>query len=261
MKTSVYIILLMALSAQLSAQNTIITLRGDTLAGSFSLAKRGGNEFVDFVDEEGKKKKFKLFDIKRIISADDEIIEPIKIGDGQYTFGKLLIEGYLSLYSYRNENSTITFNEKILIKLDRTSMAVPGAFGFKKSMSKFLFECPEVSQKVSEKKLDRNDLEQILAEFNSCVAKKSASNANNTSILVQSSVTITDELQTQIDDFKTLLKYSEKIENKEDVSDMFSDMSKKLANKEKVPNYLKNILKGAVANDNKLKALIEVMLK
>ena len=67
MKKSIYFILLIALSTQLKGQSTIITLRGDTLSGTFSLAKRGGNEFVDFVDEEGKKKKFKLFDIKRVI--------------------------------------------------------------------------------------------------------------------------------------------------------------------------------------------------
>lgn len=262
MKTSIYIILLMALSVQLSAQNTVITLRGDTLAGTFSLAKRGGNEFVDFVDKNGKKKKFKLFDIKRIISADDEIIEPINIGDGEYTFGKLMSEGYLSLYNYRGQNSTITFNEKIMIKLDGTSLPVPGAFGFRKSVSKFLFECPEVSQKVNNKKLSGDNLDQILTEFNTCIAVKSASNVNSTgSSAPRPPAIVTDELQTQIDDFKTLLKYSDKVENKEDVSDMFSDLTKKLASKEKVPNYLKNILMGAVANDNKLKALLETMLK
>lgn len=258
MKKSIYIILLIALSTQLKAQSTLITLRGDTLSGTFSLAKRGGNEFVDFVDEEGKKKKFKLFDVKRVISADNEIIEPINIGDGEYTFGKLISEGYINLYSYRGPNSTLTFNEKIMIKLDGTSLPVPGAFGFKKSVSKFLSECPEVSQKVSSKKLGGDKLDQVLSEFNSCISNKSS--GNSTSRIAIPSVIITEDLQTQIDDFNTLLKYSDNVEDKEDVSDMFGDLTKKIAGKEKIPNYLKKALREAIANDPKLKALIETML-
>lgn len=260
MRTTIYIIILLALSAQIQAQNTIITLRGDTLTGTFSLAKRGGDEFVDFVDQENKKKKFRLFDIKRIISVENEIIEPISIGDGDYTFGKLITEGYLSLYSYRSQNSTITFNEKILIKLDGSSLPVPGAFGFKKTVSKFLSECPVVSQKVGDKKLGSDELDQIIKEFNSCIARKSSSNSN-ASTEAAPTIAVADELQTQIDDFRTLLKYSDKVKNKEDVSDMFSDLVNKLVDKKKVPNYLKNVLLDAVANDSKLKALVEGLLE
>lgn len=262
MRTTLYIFMLIVLSAQLKAQNTVITLRGDTLNGTFSLAKRGGNEFVDFVDRENKKKKFKLFDIKQIITADGETIEPINVGDGDYTFGKLISKGYLNLYSYRSQNSTLTFNEKIMIKLDGTSLAVPGAFGFKKTVSKFLFECPVVSQKVSNKELSGDDLEQIIAEFNSCIQDQSNKNSANTSTEVAKPQTIVpDKFQTQVDDFKTLLKYSDKVENKADVADMFGDLVKKLTNKEKVPNYLKSILLSAVENDSKLKNLVENMLQ
>ena len=64
-----------------------------------------------------------------------------------------------------------------------------------------------------------------------------------------------------LEDFETLLKYSEKVENKESATEMFSDLSSKLKKGEKVPDYLVNALKGAIKNDNKLVELLNKIIE
>lgn len=259
MKTSIYILVLTVFSLQSQAQNTIITMRGDSLNGSFDITKRSGNEFVDFRNADGEKKKFRLFDIKQIITADQEVLEPIKL-ETRYTFGKVISKGYLSLYSFKGESSRSGFNERALVKLDGTSAVVPGAIGFRKTISRFLSDCPVLSQQIRDKKLRKDDLNKIIEEFNGCISGES-----NTTVETPKPVTkeikASSEQQTQVNDFKTLLKYSDKVSNKEDVLDMFNDLNQKLINKERIPNYLKNILLESISNDDKLKKIVLSMIK
>jgi len=259
MKTPIYIFLMIAFAAQAQAQNTIVTLKGDTLNGSFSLVKKGTNEFVDFTDSDRNKKRYRLFDIKQITTEDGETIEPIKVGN-RYTFGKVVSKDYLSLYNYRSENSNVTFNQQVLINYDGSSLTVPGAIGFKKTVSKFLKKCPDVSQKVSDKDLDRDDLEQIITEYNGCI--KALSEGSSTTESVKTPIPVQKlGLQTKETDFNTLLKYADSVKNKADVADMFKDVMQKLSNNQQVPNYLKELITNAVSSDTKLSALIKEILK
>ncbi len=263
MKTIIYTLLLTILCFSVKGQSTIITMRGDSLSGTYEIGKRGDSEIVELVEANGKKRKLKLFDVKYIRTADSEIIEPIKL-ENRYTFGKLISRGYLSLYAIKGEYSKSGFGEKVLVKLDGTSAVVPGALGFRKAMSRFLSDCPEVSQKIRDKKLSKNDLDTIIEQFNTCITGASASLKPTSAIPTVSpalDATDSEEVQTQINDFKTLLKYSEKVENKEDVSDMFNDLTEKVSAGKPVPNYLRKLLLSAVNRDDKLKKIVESLLK
>ncbi|OEK04896.1 hypothetical protein [Roseivirga misakiensis] len=256
--TSTFLLFLFAFSV--SAQDTIITMKGDTLNGSFSLAKSNGNEFVNFTSNQGKKERFRLFDVKQIKTADGEILEPIRV-DKRYTFGKVMAKGYLSLHSYRSENSNVTFNQQILTNYDGSSLAVPGAFGFKKAVSRFLEACPAVSEKVNDKTLGRDDLDQIITEYNNCIGALANKNKSNTSETTKNKAATSPTLASQKSDFETLLKYSDVIENKEDVSDMLNDLVQKLSTGQAIPNYLRKIMTEAVSKDAKLSALLKKILE
>ena len=61
-------------------------------------------------------------------------------------------------------------------------------------------------------------------------------------------------------DFEALLKYSEKVEDKDNVIDMFSNFSSKLNNGEKASDYLINAIKNAIKNDKKLMELMNKII-
>ncbi|MFY0592263.1 hypothetical protein [Roseivirga sp.] len=260
MKLAVSIFLFFCISFSITAQDTIITMRGDTLSGSFSLAKKGVNEFVDFTDPNGKKQRLRLFDVKQIKTTEGEILEPIKI-DKRYTFGKVIKKGYLSLHSYRSENSAVTFNQQILTNYDGNSMAVPGAFGFRKAVSRFLKACPSVSQKVEDKTLGRDELDQVIEEYNSCIKALSEKNISSSAQNLPAETEVSPSVNTKKQDFNTLLKYADGIKNKGDVSDMFNDVMQKISTNQKVPNYLRKLITEAVSQDEKLSALLKEILK
>lgn len=247
--------LLLAFSES-QAQDQLITLKGDTLQGQYEIIVRSNNESVNFVNTSGKKQRFRLFDVKRILTADGEIIEPIQI-ENRYTFGKLIKGGYLSLYAFKGANSKTTFNEMVLTKLDGSSQVVPGAIGFRKAISQFLDECSSVSEKIKNKDLTKNELETIISEFNACLSN----NVSASSAQPKSHESFETTLQTQIDDFRTLLKYSDKIENKADVSEMFEDVIDKLSIGKPIPNYLRKLITSSVEKDEQLKKLITSIIK
>lgn len=243
------------------AQDTVITLRGDTLKGKYEITRRSDNEFVDFQSTSGKKQKLRLFDVKRILTADGDIIEPIQI-QNRYTFGKLITSGYLSLYAFKGANSKTVYNEMVLTKLDGSSQVVPGAIGFRKTIGAFLSECSEVSDKIKDRSLTKNDLQKIIADFNACFGQTASPAPEVTTVSDTPQQEVADSsLQTQISDFKTLLKYSDKVSNKEDVSDMFDDIVGKINSNKPVPNYLRKLIISSVESDEQLKKLIQTILK
>ena len=85
-------------------------------------------------------------------------------------FMKLLQPGYLSLYAYQPEDQT-RFDGLFLKKMDGESMVVPN-LGFKKYISRFLEDCPQVAQKVKDGELGKKELTELVDAYNGCIDRR-----------------------------------------------------------------------------------------
>tara|TARA_R110000796_G_scaffold252627_1_gene388926 strand:- start:7274 stop:8056 length:783 start_codon:yes stop_codon:yes gene_type:complete len=259
MKRYLSIFTLSILSFSATGQDILTKLSGETMTGDVQLLANSDGMPYAVVKNGRDKETVELFSIKDISIPEFGLIKPIKIGE-QYRFGLIVSEDYLSVYKYSTSNRMDDFGMIALQKFGGAAFALPGIVGFKKLMSDYLSDCPEVSDKIDEKELKRNDIDQIVKDYNGCIALKNSVEQKPISYYQASASKIPESKQTMLKDFETLLKYSEKVEDKDSVTDMFSDFSSKLNKGEKVPEYLINAIKNAIKNDEKLMELMNKII-
>ncbi|KYG75012.1 hypothetical protein EV198_0465 [Roseivirga ehrenbergii] len=260
MKRYLSIFTLLLLSFSVAGQDILTKHSGETLTGDVQLLSNSDGMPYAVVKNGKDKETIKLFDISNISMEEFGLIKPMKIGE-QYHFGLLVSEDYLSVYKYSNSNRMDDFGMVALQKFGAPAFALPGIMGFRKLMADYLSDCEEVSDKIEEKEFTRKDIDQIVADYNGCIALKNSINEQPASYYQSAAPKIAASKQSMLEDFETLLKYSEKVENKESATEMFSDLSSKLKKGEKVPDYLINALKGAIKNDSKLVELLNKIIE
>ncbi|HMQ00489.1 MAG TPA: hypothetical protein PKC24_11965 [Cyclobacteriaceae bacterium] len=238
------------LSIQLFAQGDyIITLRGDTIRGETHILSKTIPEQVQ-LSNAGKKQNFHPLQAKEF-THNGEIYRSVKNYE-TYQFMKLLQEGYLSLYAYRNEKQS-TFDGRLMVKKDGTIMDVPN-IGFKRKMVSFISEYPELADKIESGELGRFDLEEIIESFNTYISQKTVpgieeSLDDNT----REALTITDNLLNKVNQ-------AANFEGKDDAKAMLADIKSKLQRREQIPSYLQQALKGMMAGNAELSALTQELL-
>src|SRR5690606_16009530 len=165
----ILLVLIAVLAYQcVNAQDYLVNTKGDTLRGEIKIFNWGPDKKVQVLKDK-KKNQFPIFQIKTF-SYENEIYQPVKGPEG-YTFMKLIKAGYLSLYAYQLQNQ-VSYDGLYLTKKDGTGAEVPN-LGFKKTMKRFLTECPSVAYKLENDEFSRKDLHVLVDEFNICIDTKS----------------------------------------------------------------------------------------
>lgn len=226
--------LLTFLSISACGQDYLVLSTGDTLRGTVKPLPSDKLDQVQ-VTINKKKKVYKATQV-RTMYFKGEIYNPYGL-ETSIRFMKLLKPGYLSLYAFRMDNQN-TYDGRYLVRKDGQSMEVPN-LAFKKSMITFLEDSPEVASKVKSGKYGRNDLNQIIDEFNAAI------DANTTA--QKSLVKITQKSKTQLQLLDTLKKNVEaqpEFASRKDALDLIADMQSKLERGETLSNYLLTGLKG-----------------
>lgn len=249
------LLLLIAFSSY--GQSYVLTTSGDSLVGKFSILKNSvGNEYISMrVGIE--KKEINALQIRQMSDKKGNIYEPIE-AEGRYKLGLKKVTGYASLYSYTTKNSAQSFNQEIIVKLDGTSLVVPGFIEFRKVLSSFLFECQDVSMKILDKGYyKRKDLALMITDFNVCMENQNPENLLYNTDLSQDGTTVLSLYER----FKNQITISPNIKNKNDVLAMFNDISQKLSSGQNVPNYLKNAFRSSIASDKDLISLYKELFE
>lgn len=231
-----------------SAQDFLVTAKGDTVKGEVKLVTYGNEKRVQVAAQEGKKKlSYSLFETK-YFRLKDENYYPIK-GHSGYNFMKLLKRGYLSLYAFQLENQ-ITYDGLLLTKLDGGLLEVPN-LNFKRQMAKFLGDCERVASRIENGDLAKKDLHYIIDEYNLCIDSKSEKIANRKQLIKPSSTwnILQDKLNKHAD-----------FEGKSSALEMVAEIKSKLARGEKIPNFMLDGLKNTLSTQEDLKAELESAL-
>jgi hypothetical protein len=245
-----FFILLMAYQCA-SAQDYVITVRGDSLSGDVRPLFFGAEKKVQLTTADDKT----LYSITevRAFAKDGEVFHPIR-GERGYEFMKLLQPGYLSLYAYQMENQ-MRFDGLWLQKRDGAHLIVPN-LGFRKYISQFLEDCPNVADKVKEGQFTRRDLTEIIDAYNSCIGQRTAQHVGAIA-----------QLETQNEKVAPWQNLEDSIQKKEFADkgtalEMVAEIRKKIRDNERIPNFLIEGLKGTLNGhglDDELKTALQTL--
>ncbi|HEY9006500.1 hypothetical protein [Ohtaekwangia sp.] len=245
-----FLILMLAYQC-VSAQDYVITTKGDSITGTVKQLAFGHEKKVQVTGADKKKQIFPLFHVKYFILK-GERYQPVK-GPAGYAFMKLLKEGYVSLFAFQQENQT-TYDGRFLLKRDGEGSEVPN-LSFKKIMTRFFDDCPTVSAKIDEGNYGKKELLQIIDEYNACIAGRTAEHTQ----VIATRVEQTKKINSW-DTLEEKVKGMSDFDGKTNALEMISEIKNKIARAEKVPNFLITGLKGALSQPE-LQADLENALK
>jgi hypothetical protein len=235
-----FVLTLLAGSFSANSHDYFITTKNDTIKGEIRMLTFGQvDQLVTTIN--GKKKTYKAMDVK-FLSYGGTAYKPMSYENSIHFF-QILTPGYVSYYAFRPANQ-MTYSGRYLAKLDGRGIEVPG-IGFKKIMSNFMSDCPEIVENIKSEKLGRNDLELIIADYNKCIESKTAA------AYVSPATIETDN--TKLDGIKNLqakVNSLGDLTSKKDITDLLSDMADKISKHQSIPNYQIEALKGLL-KDNK----------
>jgi hypothetical protein len=247
----VLIALLLMLAYECSGQDYVVTTKNDTIRGDVKPLTYGADKKVQVVTTDKKKTVFPITQTFGY-SYRGEIFHPVRNEKG-YVFMKLIKPGYLSLYGYQMDNQ-VSYDGRYLVKKDGSRMDVPN-ITFKKAMTRFLQDCEAVSAKVEQGMFSKTKLELIVDEYNACIDAKTSETTN-----VIASQTQQTRKTAPWDILEQKINAEPEFEGKKDALDMVSEIKKKIKQSEKVPNFLVEGLKSALANKN-FQAELDAALK
>jgi hypothetical protein len=236
-----FIILMIAYTCT-SAQDYVINTSGDTLKGSIKILNFGPEKKVQVSDAEKTKTTVSLFKTRSFVYK-GEVYRPVR-GEKGYAFMKLKKDGYLSLYAFQMENQT-AYDGQYLVKRDGKSTEVPN-LSFKKIMTKFLADCPDVAVKIENGDWSRKELDLIIDTYNQCVDKKFTEMANKATVAVHAVEARPTKETPNLNSLEDKLKSHAEFEGKTNALEMVGEMKNKIQRGEKIPNFLTQGLKSTL---------------
>ncbi|HEY9045460.1 MAG TPA: hypothetical protein VIN08_06170 [Ohtaekwangia sp.] len=245
-----FLILMLAYQC-VSAQDYVITTKGDSITGTVKQLVFGPDKKVQVTKADKKKEIIPIFQVKRF-SLKGEKYQPVK-GPNGYSFMKLLKEGYVSLFAFQQENQT-SYDGRFLLKRDGEGTEVPN-LSFKKMMTRFFDDCASVSTRIDEGTYGKKELLQIIDEYNACIVGRTAEHTQAATTRVEQVKKINswDALEEKV-------KGMADFDGKTNALEMISEIKSKISRSEKVPNFLVTGLKGTLPQPE-LQTELEAALK
>lgn len=239
----------------LAQADYVVTLKSDTIIGDIRILSYDKLDRAQ-VSVKGKKELFTAVQVL-ILKKDNEFYKSIQI-DNTIRFMKILKSGYLSYYAFRLPEKA-TYDGRYMVKMDGNNMELPN-IGFKRIMAAYLEDCKELSEKVKNGEIGRTKIEEIIDQYNACVASPTPA----VTVLEATPESTTVILQkVAIQNLKNKINEQD-FNSKQDALDILGDIESKVNRNENVSNYLLDGLQSALKDQpalsedlNKLIALLK----
>jgi hypothetical protein len=228
----------LATSQTFGQKDYAVLTKGDTLRGELKIVSIGNLDQVQIKTEQ-KKITYTALQVKSL-SKDKVIYQPVKY-DNTFRFMQLIKSGYLSLYAF-NASGQNQWNGRYLYKKDGSGMEVPN-LAFKKFMSKYLEDCPEMANRITRGDYSRNDIDVVVEIYNTCIQAKS-----ETAMKSSLSASLNSEKITAITKLTEKVEAAQNFLTKKDVTDLLKDINGKVSANQPVPNYLTEGLRSYLAD-------------
>lgn len=213
-------------------QDYVITIKNDTVRGQ---AKIMAYDIIDRIQVNDGKKKSQFTAIQvRSAFISNQYFQPVRTENG-YQMMQLVKPGFLGLYLARR-TSSLSYEVQYLVKRDGSATEVPN-LSFKKIMGNFLKDCSIIQEKIEKGELGKKNIDQIIIEYNQCLDNQAKLSIAATPVDMEDPRLV------------ALMALKEKLESslapsKKDALDILNDLREKVKNKQTVPNYLLESLKG-----------------
>jgi hypothetical protein len=239
-------LLICLLAYRVCAQTDFVVLsKGDTLYGTVRLLNYGNDHKIQITGPSRKKTLYGKMEVKSF-NQKGQVYHTLRTDQG-YTVMKLIKEGYLSLYAFQMENQN-TWDGQYLYKRDGTGLEVSSLL-FKKRVKGFLAECPEVVAKLETKELARNDMDEIIDQFNSCIEQQTRAAERQAA------------KASKLDELEKAVQALEESENKATALEVIAELRLKVQRGEKVPSIFGKTLLDALADYPQLTELVQAALR
>jgi hypothetical protein len=233
-------------TTELFAQSDYLVLaKGDTLYGKVTHLSFGIDQKVQLTDTNKKKSVYSMYEVKGF-RINDDIFHLVKIYNS-YKYMKLIQSGYLSYYFFQQDNQ-VTWDGRFINKLDGRGIELPN-IGFKKKLAEFLEDCPDIVDSINSGELTRNDIEDIITQYNACIERHSAAQ------LTMNQATPIHDVG-HWDKFEAALLKDETLDDKVTLLEMVTEIKAKAERGEKIPNFMLDGVKKGIAGNTMLEELL-----
>ena len=220
--------LLLLLSFSLKGQDQLLLTTEKSFEGKIKIDRASEGHETITVKVGKNKTKLQAHEFKYFIK-DDEKYVPFKLGQ-YYKIMKVEIEGYLSLYYYRD--GTYDFGTQYLHKLDGQGITVPN-ISFKKRISEYLNDCPQIETGLNTGEYKKTELNKIVTDYNGCIKQKTIQTRMSKPDLSEDKISLIDKIDQVI---------SKIGDGNEELKTLLADIQTKLAEGKSIPGYLKSAL-------------------
>lgn len=238
----------LTISAAVAQTDYVVTIKGDTIRGKTKFASYGMEQSVQLTTADKKKTTYTILKT-RAFSNRGEIYHPVRTDKG-FKYMKLIKGGYLSLYAFQMTNQT-AWDGRYLQKRDGSSMEVPN-LGFKKYMTKFLSDCPEIESRFEAKEFSKTDVIEIVDVYNDCL--------QNITMAKQGNAPETTQKLAPWNELEQAVQSAADFDGKTTALEMISEIKTKVERKEKIPGFLSDGLKNSLRDQASLKELLDKAL-
>jgi hypothetical protein len=242
--------LLASLASLCFAQSDyIVTAKGDTIRGEVVITSYDVDRIIVHVNK--KKTAYTALQARTVV-INGEIYKTQLFGN-TYKVMKLIRPGFLSLYGYKDANQS-NYDGRYMVKLNGTSMEVPNLV-FKKSISKFLEDCPTVKDKLKDHELTRKNLVEIIDFYNACMDDKTKK-ING----VPTPVTAAPITSAPLDNLREKVAALPDFADKKNSLELINDIGTKIGNGQEIPKYMIEGLKNYLGAQAAVKADLDAFL-
>lgn len=232
------------------SQDYLITHRGDTLKGSITFQAMGK---IEMATVKGKTRETISAINTREAVKKGKRFKPVQF-NGEIVFMEILTDGYVSLLAFKPPN-VMAYDGRLLQKRDGRVTEVP-ALGFKKILSNFFSDYPDLVDKIKTGDYSQKDLSEIINSYNSFISDKT--------IATQAQDQLESTQQSKLELINSLRSEIEKSElpEKQDAIDMLNELMDKIkANKPILPYMIKSLSSALESRKDLIDMLKEITEK
>jgi hypothetical protein len=229
------LVLLLFISTQaLLSQDYLITTKGDTLKGSIVFRLNGK---IESATVKGNKRETISALGSREVMMNGKRYKPVQF-NASAVFMEILTDGYLSLLAFQPPN-IMAYDGRLLQKRDGKILEVQ-TLGFKKNVSGYLSDYPDLAAKIKDGELDARNLNEIISQYNNFISDKSgAVRAQGKMESAQKSkIELLNSLKTEIENSSLI--------QKQDALDILTDWVEKIKTEKSPMPYMMKALRTAL---------------
>ena len=147
----------------------VVPFKGDTLTGEAKILSFDKIDRVQ-ITSHGKKTIFQSTQV-RSLRMNQDLYRAVRY-ENSIRMMKMVKDGYLSLLAFKPEGqSNSSWSGQYLLKRDGQGVEVPN-LSFKKILSNFLGDCPDIKDHFQKGDFSKHDLNRIVDLYNTCLDVK-----------------------------------------------------------------------------------------